>query len=397
VHSIVKVLMLITSLAGGGAERVASELSLYLSPNIQRRIITLASETSYPSKYPYNMSPLSMNFNLKGAGFINIVYVTFMGIIKYRKILKNYKPDVSMSFLVLDNFINVLSNIGNKKTKVIVSVHSALSIKFSNSIIDRFAKFLVNILYNKADLVIPVSKGVEDELIKDFKIDPEKIKLIYSPTDIEKIQHLAKDEVNFDWFDDEIPILINMGRLTQAKGQWHLIRAFSKVIEKKQCKLVICGKGELKQYLENLVRDLYLTNDVKFLGWQDNPFKYISKASIFILSSIREAFPLTLGEAMACGCPIISTDCKYGPSEILGNGKFGILIPPLDGIFYKASDLLTPQEEYLVNEINRLLDDLTLRKKYSEKSKIRVMDFDFKNSIGNYEKILMGEILCTHD
>lgn len=380
----VKVLMLITSLAGGGAERVVSELSLNLGSNVQRRIVTLTNAISYPSNKP----PISMNFNLKNAGVINMIYATVMGIMKYRKVLKSYKPDVSMSFLVLDNFINVLSNIGNKKNKVVVSVHISLSMKFRKSFVDMVAKFLIKILYNKADLVIAVSRGVRDELIRDFKIDPKKVRILINPIDIEKIRHLAKEEVNNKWFNGNFPIIINMGRLCEQKGQWHLIRAFSKVRERKQCKLVIRGNGELKPYLEKLVRNLNLTNDVKFLEWQDNPFKYISKASVFVLSSIWEAWGYVLIEAMTCGCPVISTDCKYGPSEILENGKYGILTLPMDGKFYKASDPITLEEEYLSNNIIRLLDDEILRKKYSEKSKQRAMDFDIELSIREYENIL---------
>ena len=127
------------------------------------------------------------------------------------------------------------------------------------------------------------------------------------------------------------------------------------------------------------------------MGWQDNPFKYISKASIFVFSSLWEALPYALIEAMACGCPIISTDCKYGPAEILDNGKFGILTPPMDGIFYKASEPITLEEECLANEIIGLLDNEILRRKYCENSKKRVMSFNLKNSIRNYENILFAE------
>lgn len=380
----VKVLMLITSLSGGGSDKVASVLSLNLAPNIKRRIVTLANEIIYPSNVP----PISMNFNIRDERFINMVYPVVMGSIKYRELLINCKPDVSLSFNTLDNFINVLSNIGNKKTKVIVSVHISLSMKFRKSVVDRFAKFLIKILYNKADLVIAVSEGVRNELEQDFNINPEKIRLLYNPIDIEKIKNLAKEEVTDEWFNSELPILITMGRLTKQKGQWHLIRAFSNVRERKQCKLVILGNGELKPYLEKLVRDLDLTNDVNFLGWQDNPFKYISKASIFILSSIREAFPLALMEAMICGCPVIATDCKYGPSEILGNGKFGILTPVLDGRFYKVSDPLTPEEHFLADEIIKLLEDDKLKIWYSKKGSERIMDFDMDHSIREYEKII---------
>lgn len=384
----VKLLMLITSLAGGGAEKVASDLNLNFSKNIQRIIITLRSEISYPINEPL----LSMNLNFIYHNLIDrlmkYIYFIIIGSIKYRKFVKEYNPDISLSFLTLDNFINIFSNIGIKNIKVIISVHGVTSMEFNKSIRDRLTKFMIKILYNKADLVITVSRGVKEELIREFNITPEKIRMIYNPVDIEKIQYLANEKVKDEWFNDDLPIIINMGRLVEQKGQWHLIKAFSKVRERKQCRLVIRGNGELKPYLENLVRDLDLENDVKFLGWQDNPFKYISKSSIFVLSSLWESFGLVIIEAMACGCPVISTDCKYGPSEILENGKFGVLIPPLDGKFYKTLDQLTPEEHFLADEIVKLLEDNNLRTWYSNKGIERAWDFDINQSLREYEKII---------
>lgn len=379
--------MLIWSLGGGGAQRVASDLSLNLNQNIHRIIVTIRNEISYPTNKPL----LSMNLNLIKRNLIDgqlkYIYSIIVGSIKYRKLINEYKPDVSLSFLLLDNFINILSNIGNTKTKVILSIHWVPS-HARNSPLWRFKRYKRKILYNLADLIVTVSKGCKQELIRYFNINPEKIRVIYNPVDIEKIRNLAREEVNDEWFDGELPILINMGRLTEAKGQWHLIRTFSKVRERKQCKLVICGNGELKSYLEKLVRDLGLTNDVKFLGWQDNPFKYISKSSIFVSSSLRESFGLAIIEAMTCGCPIIATDCKYGPSEILEKGKFGVLTPPMDGKFYKASDPLTSAEYYLANQIIRLLENESLRKKHSKKARKRSNDFDKKEIMRDYEKMM---------
>lgn len=387
-NKMTKLLMLIESMGGGGGERVVSELSLNLSPNIKHKIVIRRNEISYPTNEP----PLSMNLNFIERNpidrLLKYIYSLIVASIKYRKLINKYKPDISLSLLTLDNFINVLSNIGNKKTKVIVSVHVVLSMNFRKSVLDRITKFLIKILYNKADLIICVSIGVRDEFIRDFKIDQEKIIMLYNPMDIEKIQHLAKEEVNDEWFDGEMPILVNMGSLTEPKGQWHLIRAFSKVIERKQCKLVIFGNGELKSYLDKLVRDLDLSNDVRFMGWQDNPFKYISKSSIFVYSSIREALPCALIEAMACGCPVISTDCKYGPSEILGNGKFGILTPPMDGILYKAKDPITHEENYLADEIIKMLENDNLRRSYSKKGKKRVKNFNKERHIKEYKKMM---------
>lgn len=381
-----KLLMLITSLAGGGAERVASELSLNLNPNIDRQIVILTDSVSYPSNKP----PLSLGIKFRKPLVLSIPYSFLKGVFEYKKILRKYKPEYSLSFLTLDNFINIISNYGNKNTKTIISVHIALSMKFKNSLQDRIAKLVVKKLYNKANLVIAVSEGVRDELIQDFKINPDKVKVLYNPVDINKIKYLSRDQVqDEDWFNENVPIVINVGRLAKQKGQWHLIRAFSKVRKQVNCRLVIRGNGELKPYLQNLVEELNLTQDVIFLEWKENPFKYISKATVFASSSLWEALPYALTETMACGCPIISTNCKYGPQEILGNNEYGILIPPMDGKMYDGIEPLTAEEIFLAESIIKLLEDENLRTVYSIKSLERASEFELMKCISKYEKMFV--------
>lgn len=383
--------MLITSLAGGGAERVASELSLNLSPNIDRQIVTLTDVVSYPLKEP----PLSLGIKLRKPMALSIAYTFLKGTFEYKKILKKYGPEYSLSFLTLDNFINIVSNFGNKTTKTVVSVHIALSMKFRNSLRDRIAKTVVKNLYSKADLIVAVSEGVRNELIQDFKMNPEKVKVLYNPVDINKIKRLSREPVqDKKWFNEDIPIIINVGRLVRQKGQWHLIRAFSKVREQVNCRLVIRGNGELKPYLQSLIDELNLTKDVTFLEWKDNPFKYISKATVFASSSLWEALPYALTETMACGCPVISTNCKYGPQEILGDNEYGILVPPMDGKMYNGADPLTAEEILLAESIIKLLNSENLRTAYSVKSLERASEFELVKCIDRYEKYLY-EMSCS--
>ncbi len=377
--------MLITSLAGGGAERVASELSLNISPKISRRIVILTDEISYSSNEP----PLSMAINFQKPLALSYIYAFLKGTIKYKKLLTKNKPDVSLSFLTLDNLINIISCYGNKSTKTVISVHIALSMKFRDSHKDKIAKIIIKNLYNKADLVIAVSEGVRYELVHDFNIDPDKVKVLYNPVDINKIKRLSKDPVqDEEWFNESIPIIMNIGRLVKQKGQWHLIRAFSKVRKETACRLVIRGNGELKPYLQNLIKELDLTQDVIFLEWKENPFKYVSKATIFASTSLWEALPYALTETLACGRPVISTNCKYGPQEILGDNEYGILVPPMDGVMYNGNAPLTAEEICLANTIIKLLKDENLRIFYSNKSVKRASEFELKKCIDKYERYL---------
>lgn len=379
----VKLFMLITTLAGGGAEKVASELSINLSSNVQRRIVTLIDKINYPSNHP----PISIGFTNRNPHILNMIYMIVVGTIKYRQLLKKHKPDISMSFLVLDAIINIFSNVGNKNTRVVISVHTNLSMKFQNAYLRKVAKFLIQLIYEHADIIIAVSEGVKDDLINNFHINPTKIKVIYNPFDLVKIKKLSEEKVNETYFSKDIPTLINVGGLKEAKAQWNLIRAFSLVRTQIECKLLICGEGELKSYLEKLVKDLKLENSVEFLGWQDNPYKYISKSDIFVFTSLWEALPCVMIEAMACGCPIIATDCKYGPREILDNGNCGIIVPPMKREYLNAKDSISSDEKKLANTIVNLLQNYELHSLYVEKSNVRVKHFDMDEIINEYELV----------
>ena len=193
-----------------------------------------------------------------------------------------------------------------------------------------------------------------------------------------------------------------MGRLTKQKGQWHLIRAFKKVKEKiTNMKLIILGTGELEDYLKKLVVGLNLEKDVYFLGFQKNPFKFISKSKIHVFPSLYEGFPNALVEAMACEIPVISSDCKSGPREILAPetnidvetkiieyAKYGVLIPVCNDNYYKAKDPLTNKEMILAKSIVELYLSKELLENYTVKSKERVKDFNKDNIILEYENIL---------
>lgn len=388
----VKLLMLITSLAGGGAERVASELSLHLDSGIDRRIVTLVDTVSYPSNKP----PIPINYNFFEPKWLSMLFAVPICTYKYRKLVEANKPNISMSFLTLDNIINVISNIGNKNTRVILQVHIALSMKFSQNPFHKIIKKMIQSIYNRADTIIAVSEGVRDELIECYGIQSEKVIVIHNPNNIEKIQLQAQESVDHPWFSGEIPIIFNMGRLTKQKGQWHLIRAFAKVREQQECKLVIRGDGELKEDLQSLVTLLGLSEDVLFLPWVENPYKYISKATVFVFSSLWEALPYALIEAMACGCPVIATDCKYGPREIIGENEYGILVSCLSGD-YCASGPLDVYENELANKIIPLLNDDPQIKLLSLKAKERASHFDLASSTLKYRVLLFQGTASTDD
>ncbi len=385
-----KIIFLIPTLADGGAERVASELSLNLSNDIERIIVLLDKKISYPYKGKLISlnSPASQNFFLKIIHFLQRFY-------RFKKLLKQENPDWVISFTEKANIINIITN-----KKSIISVHIFLS-KICQGFYGKIYKILIKTLYNKTTKIITVSNGVRVDLIKNFNIKENKIETIYNSINLEKINQLAQEKINHLWFKNNIPVIITSGRLAKEKGQWHLIRTFAEIKKHYSCQLAILGQGELEQYLKKLVKDLNLEKDVLFLGWQKNPFKYLAKSDIFVLTSFFEGFGNVLTEAMACGLPIISSDCPCGPREILAPhtninyqtkdieyAEYGILTPVDDEKLYSANAPLTFEEKILSQAILALLKNKNLQDKYKQKSLERARDFDVKKIIKQWEKII---------
>ena len=386
-----KVIFLIPTLSIGGGERVVSELSLNLPKSIDKVIVLFQKEISYP----YKGRVISLNVPILQSPFLKIYNYYFLGLLKLKKIIKLEKPDYVMSFGLPANIMNILSNLGvwaSERTiaarypKSIVRIDSFYS-SLCHGFVGKIYKFLIKILFNKAYMVIDVSKESAEDLAENFGVKKEKIKVIYNPLNVEEIEKLAKEPL--EKIHQEIfkkPVIINMGRMSKQKGQWYLIRVFKEVKRTiKEAQLVILGSGELRPELKKIVKDLGIENDVHLLGWQSNPFKFLTKSKVFVLSSLWEGLPYVVLEAMACGLPIISVDCKSGPREILApNTDPGL---EAKNIEYAEYGVLVEKEnkELLIQAAIKILSDENLLKKYKTKSKERALNFDIKNIIKEWK------------
>ncbi|MFW6025645.1 MAG: glycosyltransferase [Candidatus Woesearchaeota archaeon] len=210
-------------------------------------------------------------------------------------------------------------------------------------------KLLYKIMYKKVYKIIAPSLEIKKDLIENFNIVPNKIKVINNPVDTKKINKSIKEQIDHHWFQlqREIPVLVGMGRLTEQKGFKFLIEAIELLkMRNIKVRLAILGEGEKEKELKLRVKKKKLNDRIQFLGFKENPFIYIANADLFILSSLFEGFPNALLEAMACETPVISTSCPSGPSEIINNNKNGILVP------YKNSERLADEIIQLINNPN---------------------------------------------
>ena len=188
-------------------------------------------------------------------------------------------------------------------------------------------------LYNGADHLVAVSKGVADDLENTTNIVRGSMKVIYNPAWSSEMRRRAHEACEDQWItDSKMPIVVTAGRLTEEKDYPTLIRAFNVLRQQRECRLVILGDGDERPLVEKLIAQYNLENDVRMMGHVSNPLKYMASANLFVLASAWEGFGNVLVEALGCGLPIVSTDCPSGPREILSNGEYGILVPVGDFI-----------------------------------------------------------------
>jgi glycosyltransferase involved in cell wall biosynthesis len=186
---------------------------------------------------------------------------------------------------------------------------------------------LIRRLYSQADGVIAVSEGVAEDIRKHFGIPGEKLAVLYNPVVTPDLEERARADLRHAWFEPgQPPVVLAAGRLHPQKDFPTLIRAFARLRQRTAARLLILGEGDERPRLERLVRELGLSSQVGLPGFVDNPFAYMARAGVFVLSSRWEGLPGVLIQALACGCPVVSTDCESGPAEVLERGKFGELV-----------------------------------------------------------------------
>ncbi|GAB3063546.1 glycosyltransferase [Salinicoccus sesuvii] len=255
-------------------------------------------------------------------------------ILPLAKTIRKEKVDIVFSTIPNYNVIAILGTILSfSRAKNVVREAAFLG----GSLRENIKLRVVGKLYKHADRVVALSKGVQDNIINRYKVNPKKISVIYNPVDVDGIQRLARqDDIRAE--DKEIlkrasKIVVTAGRLVADKDHRTLINAFSKVQSRiNDAHLVILGEGILEEELKQLVRKLELEEYVHFFGFQKNPYAYFQAADLFVLSSVREGFGHVLAEALSTGTPIVSTDARPGASEVLDYGVYGEMCPRSDSV-----------------------------------------------------------------
>lgn len=372
-----RVAILLSNLGGGGAERITVNLLRGFSPeHFDIDLILISAHGVFLEQVPSYVTVV----DLARKGVSDAIW-------PLSRYLRQTRPDVLMSHLSHVNVGALLARrLAGTKTKVILVEHNDLSAR--DAIYQQrppkrrlrlpqrqFLPQLMRTFYRQADAVIGVSHGVSRYVEARFKVPAAKLHTIYNPIVDSGLLAKAQAVPEHTWLQDaspEVPVLLAVGRLLAQKDFGTLLRAFAEVQQVRRCRLIIFGQGARQAELEALAHTLGIAEDVSFPGFTQNPYAAMSRASLYVLSSLWEGLPTVLVEAMACGCPVVATDCPSGPEEILAGGRYGPLVPVGDaGALAQA----------ILGQLERPTDPELLRQ--------RSQDFTYDRAVAAYSKLIL--------
>ena len=330
------IMLLIGYLSNGGAEKSIVKLANELTKNHH---VYLVVANNQKNDYLPNCKVIEVKE-------LRRRLTKLIGIIKVKRLKRKFKIDTSISYTTVFNFINIITR---RHDKVIISIRNYLSLKEKNLLYRLLHKYSLK----KGDLVVCCSKAVYYDQIKNYHADIRKIKVIENFYDENIVKSLSKEKVL------ENNYIMTIARLEKHKGLIELIKAFEVVVKKNSnIKLLIFGRGPLKDELLSLIRNNHLEDKVFLMGFTNNIYKYLSSSLCFILTSYYEGFSNSIIEALACKTPVIAYNSPGGNSEILSdiyyneNRKrkkyYGILLDSLEinNIAKSIIDVINNQDEY---------------------------------------------------
>lgn len=384
-----KLMLMVPMLHQGGFERVCVETARIMQDVYDVTVLIFTDKDAH-----YDVSGLKViNIDLpardgRAAKALNLLRRTR----KIKKIKRQLGIDVTYSFGATANLANAMSPAGDR---IVTSMRSALDFDTP----DRLRRVL-----NGSDLMISCSAEMERMLREQF--DFRKTALLYNPLDTERILRLSEEAVPDHPFPDASPLIVTMGRDDDAKGYWHLIRAFSALRKHlPDARLMIIGDGEMHRE-KMLINELQLTRSVCLTGVKKNPFSLLASADLFVFPSNHEGFPNALVEAMALGLPVIACDCVSGPREILLSeeecasvnerfpegtsirdaveGAYGLLVPNMDDRPDYSAQQITPDDMMLCTMMRRMLESPEMLREYGGRAAKRAAFF----SVERYRETL---------
>lgn len=355
------------SFAGGGAERVMVNLASGLAAR-GLRVDLIVAHADGP--YASLLMPGVRVVDLKCRRSLTSLPLL-------ARYLRQEKPDALLSAMGPSNLLALAARaLARFPGRVVISVHVNLSAHYLTAagLKGKLFPFLFRRFYPEADTVIAVSQEAASDLTNSFGLPPERVQMIYNPVVTPSLFAQAQQPVAHKWFQPgQPPVALAVGRLCEQKDYLTLLRAFAKLQTRTPARLVILGEGPDRPQLEAAVTEMGLQDVVDLPGFDANPYAFMAQCAVYVLSSRWEGLPTVLIEALACGAPVVSTDCPSGPREILQDGRYGSLVPVGD------ADALTEAME------------ASLRGQNAPASPESWAAFDTALAASRYEKALLGK------
>lgn len=372
-----RILLIIPYGGVGGIERLALNFyNFYKSKGYEvkvLKIIKLPTDIVNFGEDEYSLS----NIDFSGMGRLERLFFYVKAPWKLRQIIQKNRFNYSLGF---GDMSNIFSSLTFTKEYKIVSIHSTKSKEFTdNTFLNRLSKLSYKTSYYFLDKVVCISKAIKEDLLQNCGFAfPEKLKVIYNPHHIAEIEKMA--EIPLETEEEkkifQKKTILFLGRLTTVKSPWHLLKAFS-LLKNADCNLVFVGDGapDVLEYMNQLVGQLGLNEKVFFLGRKSNPYQYLKQASVLALSSKYEGTPNVIVEAIACGIPVVSSNCTAGLPELMSNSllekdgdlvitESGIITPTFfdNKIALPENNHSTQEEQVFAEALERVLYDT----KYAE-------------------------------
>ena len=312
---------------GGGAERVIISLANgFAKMGVRTDLVMKQANGPYLSLVSDDVTVVNLGAHIGTAAGNPLAKARrFLSALRrLRDYMVDRRPRAMISAVTLENLVAVMARkLAGSDCRLLLGQRDTMS-RMSHW----HARALARWLYPLSDGVVAVSRGVAEDLVKVVPGIRDKVTVICNPVDLHGIRRLSQMEPDHPWFiGSQSQVVLAVGGLKTVKDFATLVRAFAEVRRTRPLKLVILGDGPERGRLEALVSELGLSGDVSLPGFTANPYACMRRSAVFVLSSVTEGFPNVLLEALACGCPVVSTDCQSGPDEILEGGKWGELVP----------------------------------------------------------------------
>ena len=366
----IRVLFVLPSLVGGGAERVLCTLLKHIDRERSHSALALFNKTGeYLGEVPHDVDIIDLGKRSR--------WDALRLVVELRRLIRRERPHVLLSVLEYTNILTLLSAVGFTGTRVVVKEANDPTHALALERFGGMKRWLIRVTYPKAARIVAISHGIKQCLERHFNVPSRQIEVIHNPIDLDDAASKMLEPISHPFLQGSNgdALIVSAGRLVPQKNFPLLLQAIAHLKDDLPLRLIVLGQGPLRGQLLRLAKELGIEERVDFVGFQKNPYAWMSKADAFVLSSDYEGFGNVIVEAMACGVPVIATNCSSGPAEIISHRHDGLLVPPGDAVGLAAA-------------IREIVSDKQLGKTLTERAVVSCRRFAVDTVVARYETLI---------